>query len=116
MSITYKKIGNYILPNLVAPEMKQAKIGKYGIMRLQYLKENKMGTYEAMKMKGTLTSHLSEIEETSQKRLEVIMKNLMKQAKITEELKATDQMKWIGLMNNIKNQAEEMVVRELIYS
>ena len=70
-----------------------------------------MGTYEAMKMKGTLTSNLSEIEKTSQKRIEVIMKNLMKQENITEELKATDKMKWIGLMNNIKNQAEEMVVR-----
>ncbi|MBP3456713.1 MAG: TnpV protein [Bacilli bacterium] len=116
MNMTYKKIGNYILPNLVAPEEGKAKIGKYGIMRLQYLKENKMGTYEAMKMKGTLTSHLNEIEETSQKRIEVIMKDLLKQENITEELKATDQMKWIGLMNNIKNQAEEIVVRELIYS
>ena len=114
--ITYKQVGNYILPNLVTREDNDYKMGKYGMMRLQFLKENKKGTYQAMIMKGTLQEHLKEIETSAQTRVSMIMDEMKMKLNITEEMKLADQMKWLGMMNNIKNQAEEIVMSELIYN
>ncbi|MBR1936731.1 MAG: TnpV protein [Bacilli bacterium] len=116
MNMTYTQVGNYLLPNLVTIEEEQFKMGKYGTMRLQYLKENKKGTYEAMLMKGTLQTHLKEIETSAQTRVSTIMDEMKKKLNITEELKSVNQMKWLGMMNNIKNQAEEIMMRELIFN
>ena len=104
------------LPNLMVREKEENNLGKYSMMRLQYLKENKKMDYQMMLMKDTLTEHLEEIEKTSQERLQSIMNQMMIELNINEELKATNQMEWVGLMNNIKNLAEETILRELIYN
>ena len=116
MSITYTKIGNYQLPNLYLQEQKMKPLGKYSMMRLQYLKTNKPCQYQILVMKGKLKEHLIEIENTAQTRIQLIMKSMIMKENINEEMKMTDQMKWIGLMNNIKNMAEETVLKELIYN
>ena len=102
------------LPDLELPEQKE--IGKYGLMRRTYLMNNRKGTYQAMLLKGTLNSHLAEIDETASRRLSEILPKMAKEAGATEELKATDQMAWVGMMNALKAQTEEMIISELIYS
>ena len=102
------------LPNLSVPEGEP--IGKYGMLRKKYLKENRSPLYQAMLIKGTLDEHLREIDQTAKDRLDRMLPDMMKSAGVTEQLKATDQMKWVGLMNNIKHSAEEVILNELIYS
>lgn len=117
MQITYRKVGNYQIPNLMIEKANENQFqGKYYQMRLNYLKENKKGLYMALIMKNKLTEHLQETQETATKRIEQIIKQLMIQENITEEMKQQDQMKWIQIMNNLKNSAEEIVVQELIYN
>ena len=112
--MTYIEREGFLLPNLVTKEETMIR-GKYAMMRLEYLKSQKKGMYQAMLMKGTLINHLNEIEETSQKRVELIMEQMKVKLQVTEELKLKNQMKWTGMMNSIKNQAEEIIMRELIY-
>ena len=102
------------LPNLSVPEGEP--IGKYGMLRKKYLKKNRSPLYQAMLIKGTLDEHLREIDKTAKERLDRMLPDMMKSAGVTEQLKATDQMKWVGLMNNIKHSAEEIILNELIYS
>ena len=102
------------LPNLSVPEGEP--IGKYGMLRKKYLKENHSPLYQAMLIKGTLDEHLREIDQTAKDRLDRMLPDMMKPAGVTEQLKATDQMKWVGMMNNIKHSAEEIILDELIYS
>ena len=116
MKIEYTKVGNYYLPNLVAPEnMRNFKIGKYGKLRLNYLKENKKAEYTILLMDNKLQKHLINVDTTANKRFELLMKQFTEQENITEELKATNQMEWVCRMNNIKNRAEEIIFNELIY-
>jgi len=116
MSITYTKIGDYQLPNLYLKEKKKVQLGKYSMMKLDYLKKHQPSQYQVLVMEDKLTEYLNEIENTAQMRVNLIMDSMMKQENINEEMKANDQMKWVGLMNNIKNIAEEMVLKELIYN
>ena len=113
--ITYKTVGDYKIPNLKVKE-RNFNIGKYGLMRLDYLKGKKKPLYEQMKIKDILAEHLLEIDTTAEMRVNLIMKELIAQENITENLKMKDPMKWTGLMNNLKNQAEEIVIRELIFN
>ena len=114
--ITYYKHGDYYLPNLVAPEnMKNFKIGKYGKLRLRYLKEHKNAEYIILLMDNKLQKHLLEVDKIANERFELLMKQYAEKENITEELKAKDQLKWVGLMNNIKHSAEEIILKELIY-
>lgn len=116
MKIEYKKVGDYYLPNLVAPEnMKNFKIGKYGNLRLRYLKEHKKAEYTILLIDNKLQKHLMDIDEAADKRFELLMKQFAGKENITEELKATNQMEWVCRMNNIKNRAEEIIFNELIY-
>ena len=116
MKIEYIKVGNYYLPNLVAPEnMKNFKIGKYGNLRLRFLKEHKKAEYTIWLMDNKLQKHLMDIDKTANERFDLLMKQFAKQENITEELKATNQMEWVCRMNNIKNRAEEIIFNELIY-
>lgn len=112
--IEYTKVGDYYMPNLV---LKKEKIilNKYGRMRLKFLKENKKAEYTIMFMNGTLNKHLKEIQETAQRRIDIIIEQLKKQNNLTEEMKNTDQLYWVGMMNNFRNTAEEIVLNELIY-
>ena len=115
MELEYTKVGDYYIPNLVAPNMKDFKIGKYGRMRLRYLKENKKAEYTIMLVENTLQDHLIEIDKTANERYDLLMKQFAEKENITEELKATNQMKWVGKMNAIKNAVEEIIFKELIY-
>lgn len=112
--IEYTKVGDYYMPNLV---LKKEKIilNKYGRMRLKFLKENKKAEYMIMFTKGTLNKHLKEIQETAQERIDIIIEQLKKQNNLTEEMKNIDQLYWVGMMNNFKSTAEEIVLNELIF-
>lgn len=113
--IEYHLEGDYYIPNLVMPEQEKITLNKYGRMRLNYLKENKKAEYSIMLMDGTLNSHLKEIQETATERVEKIIKQLKEKSNLTEDMKNADMLYWVGMMNNFKNKAEEIVFNELIY-
>ena len=114
--IEYIKQGDYYLPNLVlAQEDTNYTIGKYGRMKLNYLKNNKKAEYIILFMNGKLNRYLHEIDIACEDRIQTIISQLVKQENVTEEQKATNQMEWVGKMNSIKNRAEEFIFNELIY-
>lgn len=113
--IEYHLEGDYYIPNLVMPKQEKITLNKYGRMRLNYLKENKKAEYSIMLMDGTLNSHLKEIQETATERVERIIKQLKSKSNLTGDMKNTDMLYWVGMMNNFKNQAEEIIFNELIY-
>ena len=114
MELTYTTRGDYLLPDLNVPE--SPKIGKYGMLRRSYLREHRDGIYTGMLLSGKLNGHLEEIDRTAKEMMNRLTTELAKAQGVTESLKASNQMKWVGLMNNIRNQAEEIVMTELIYS
>ena len=114
--LIYRRNGDYLLPEMGLTEAEKTPLGKYGIRRRQYLEQHRPGLYTRLLLSGKLMEHLQEIETTAQNRLESLMTRLKQQNSVTEELKAKDQMKWVGLMNNLKNQAEEMILTDLIYA
>ena len=113
--IEYHLEGDYYIPNLVLPKQEKVTLNKYGRMRLKYLKENKKAEYSIMLMDGTLNKHLKEIQETAKKRLNQIIYQLKEKSNLTENMKNTDVLYWVGTMNAIKYQAEEIVLNELVY-
>ncbi len=113
--IEYTKVGDYYMPNLVLKKEEKIILNKYGKMRLKFLKENKKAEYMIMFTKGTLNKHLKEIQQTAQARVDIIIEQLKQQNNLTEEMKNTDQLYWVGMMNNFKNTAEEIILNELIY-
>lgn len=102
-------------PDLQLPEGTHYEIGKYGQMRWEYLKNHRKGKYIKLLMDGRLNEHLHEVDTQCYERVELLVEQMKAGAGITEELKATDQMKWIGQMNNVRSSAEEIVLKELIY-
>ena len=115
--ITYRQNGDFLTPNIGLPEQTETTpLGKYGLMRRTYLKEHRPILWERMLLKGTLWNHLHEIDRTAYERLDKMIPELAEKAGATEELKARDQMKWVGLMNSCKAQAEETILAELIYN
>lgn len=114
--LTYKTIGEVQIPELSLQEQTAAPLGKYGRMRKKYLRENRPILWNQMILSETLYPHLREIDRAANSRLELMMPELMKAAGVTEELKASDPMTWVGLMNNCKAQAEETILNELIFS
>ena len=113
--IEYTKVGDYYMPNLVLKKEEKIILNKYGRMRLKFLKENQKAEYMIMFTKGTLNKHLKEIQQTAQERIDIIIEQLKKQNNLTEEMKNTDQLYWVSMMNNFKNVAEEIILNELIY-
>ena len=114
--IEYHLEGDYYIPNLVMPKQEKIVLNKYGRMRLKYLKEYKKAKYTIMLMKGTLNTHLKEIQETANIRIQQIISELKAKSDLTEDMKNTDMLYWIGTMNSIKAQAEEIIYKELIYA
>ena len=114
--ITYTRCGDYNIPNLSLSETETKPLGKYGRMRKKYLQEQRPVLWNSMILSEKLYPHLREIDETANSRLEQMMPGLMQSAGVTEALKASDPMKWVGLMNNLKAQAEEVILTELIYA
>ena len=94
----------------------QIVLNKYGRMRLNYLKEHKVWLYEQMLMNGTLSSHLEEIQEQASNQVKDIIDRLKTTSELTEDMKNAEPIKWTGIMNVIKNQAEEIVMKELLYN
>lgn len=113
--IEYTLVGDYYLPNLVIEPQRKIDLNKYGRLRLEYLKNHKKAEYTILFMNNKLTDHLEEVQKTATKRVKEIIKSLKEKSNLTEEMKNTDQLYWIGMMNNFKNQAEEIVLKELIY-
>ncbi len=115
-SLTYTMNGDYQIPDLKLTEQPEKPLGKYGRMRKAYLKEHRPLIYNQLLLTEKLYPHLIEIDETAQSRLEQMMPQLAKDAGATEQLKASDPMSWVGLMNTCKAQAEEILMAELIHS
>jgi len=113
--LTYSRVGDYKLPDLCLPEQETRFIGKYGLLRKRYLKTYRKIIYINLLTAGTLHSHLAEIDEQARDRLELIMKQMSAAQGVTEELKANDQMLWVGVTNNIKACAEEIILKEIVY-
>lgn len=113
--IEYHLEGEYYISNLAIPKQEKITLNKYGRMRLKYLKEYKKSDYTIMLMNGRLNTHLKELQETAEIRIEQIIKQLKSKSDLTEDMKNTDMLYWVGAMNSIKAQAEEIVFSELIY-
>lgn len=117
LKLTYHRNGDYFIPNLVleSDEYKDYQIGKYGYLRLDYLKNNKKGEFELMKVKCILRKHIVEIDLQAKEKVKLLINQFKENENIPEDLKDTNPLEWVGLMNNIKNKAEEIVLNELIY-
>lgn len=113
--IEYRLEGDYYIPNITLPKQEKIILNKYGRMRLNYLKVHKKAEYSIMLLDGTLNAHLKEFQETAKTRVEQIINQLKEKSNLTEEMKNTDVLYWVGTMNAIKNQAEGIVFSELIY-
>lgn len=114
--LSYTLVGDYYLPDILPPQEAMPAYGKYGKLRLQYLKEHKRVLYTSMLTQGRLTEHLNSIDEVATERVERLVELMKAQQGVTEELKSREQMKWVGLMNNIRCSAEESVLKDLIYA
>ena len=112
---TYTQVGDVLLPDLSIGEVEQRPIGKYGRMRKRYLKEQHPVLYSELLLSGKLYSHLLEIDEACERRMELLTNQMAQREGVTEELKATDQMEWVRRMNSIRSRAEEIVLHELVY-
>ena len=113
--LTYGSNGDYLIPNLTLTEQERQPLGKYGRMRKRYLQDHRPVLFNCLLLSERLYPHLLEINEAARRRMDTLMPQLMKAAGVTEQLKAADPMKWVGLMNALKAQAEEIIVSELIY-
>ncbi len=113
--ISYKLVGDYYLPNLTFEQEEKITLNKYGRMRLNYLKEHKKVEFSIMFMNMTLNKHLKEVQETAQARVNELVEQLKVRSDLTEDMKNTDPLYWVGTMNSIKGQAEAIVLKELIF-
>ncbi len=114
MGGTYRQEGDYLLPNLTLPE--QQPIGIWGQRHLRYIKEHRKAYYTGLLLSGNLNSYLAEINAGANELFDRLTKQMAQKQGITEELKAQDQMAWVGAMNNIRNAAEEVINTERIYA
>ena len=116
MSIMYHRNGDYLLPDMGLNEKDKTPLNKYGRMRLRYLQEHRPGLYTRLILSGKLYEELLETQKAAQDRVEIITDKMAKAQNISEAMKAQDQMAWVGAMNMIRLQAEEIVLQELIYN
>ena len=113
--LTYTKVGDYYIPDLAMDDQPGKEIGIYGRMRERYLEERHPGRYSYMLLHGKLVPHLLEIDMAAQHYLDTMIPRMAAAAGVTEELKARDQMTWVGKMNAIRAQVEEIIRVDLIY-
>ena len=114
--LSYTIHGDYAIPNLKLSNSEGKPIGKYGRMRKRYLQEHRPILYNYFVLSETLYPHLLEIDNAANRRMEILLHQLAKDAGVTEKLKAADPLKWVGLMTALKAQAEEILLAELIYA
>ncbi|MEF2619975.1 MAG: TnpV protein [Clostridia bacterium] len=114
--IEYNLVNGYYIPNIVLPKPRRTgNVGKYGRMRARYLRENKKAEYSIMLINNELISHLLDIDDICRERIDMLVKQMSEKENVNEELKANNQIKWVQMMNNIKNRVEEIVINEIIY-
>ena len=115
MEVTYTNHEGFYLPNFTLPRKEEASFGRYGRLRLKYLKEHRKVLYINLLTSGELTRHLNEIDRQAREMLELLVKQMAQAQGITEQLKAEDQMAWVGAMNSIHSAAEEVVMWEVVF-
>ena len=115
MNISYTKKGDYLLPDLILENKKQYNIGKYGLLKLNYIKKYKLGLYFNLLVNDNLNEYLHNIDTTVMEKVQKLIKELAEKESINEQLKENNQMLWVSKMNNIKNIAEEIILKEYIY-
>lgn len=114
--IEYRLFGDYYLPNIVLPKPRRTgNIGKYGRLKLNYMKKYKIPEYTEMLLNNELKSYLLDIEDECKAKIDILIKQMAEKENVNEELKANNQMKWVQKMNNIKSRVEEIVLNEVIY-
>ena len=116
MEITYRIQNGIKIPNLELPEQTNHTIGKYGQMRLRFIKEHRRGTYTTILTEGRLNSYLHEIDDTAKAQISESISRMAQSLGVTEQMKAENPLQWVQLMNSIKNSAEEEVLTSLIYA
>lgn len=114
MKMTYTRVGDYYIPNLKV-EQEERSIGKWGRMHREYLKEYHPIRFNQLALSGKLWTHLADLNEQAQQRMEALISRMQAAEGVTEDLKATDPMVWVQRMNNIQARAEEIVREELIF-
>ncbi|PWL69778.1 MAG: TnpV protein [Bacillota bacterium] len=115
MNISYTRKGDYLLPNLILENKEQYNIKKYGLLRLDYIKNKKKSLYIKLLMNDELNKYLHDIDELVEDNVNKLIKLLAEKENINEEMKCNQQLLWIKNMNNIKNRAEEIILKEYIY-
>ena len=113
--LCYKLIGDYYIPVLTLSSEEQRPIGKWGRMHRDYLKEHRPIRFNDLILSGQLWTYLADLNEQAQERLSLLIEQMKASEGVTEELKAADQMAWVGAMSSIRNRAEEIILREMIY-
>ena len=113
--ITYHKEGDYLIPDLYLPKQPEGHIGKYGNLRLNFIREYKKGLYTELKISGELRNHLIDIDKQAKKEVDKLIKEFAKTENVPLYFDGNDAMLWVGLMNNIKDRAEEIVFNEILY-
>ena len=115
MGGTYHQEGDYLIPDLLLPDVPDYQIGRYGRMRQRYLKDYRKSLYADMQLSGRLYEHLAEVDRICNDRMELMIRQIAEREGVTEGLKASDQMAWVGAMNNIRSRAEEILLTEVVY-
>lgn len=115
MNISYTRKGDYLLPNLILKDKEQFNIGKFGLLRLEYIKKYKLGLYFDLLVNDNLNEYLHNIDTTIMEKVQKLITELAQKENINEQLKENNQMLWVSKMNNIKNIAEEIILKEYIY-
>lgn len=113
--LSYTLQGDYYLPDLVLPEEEPVTYGKYGMLRRTFLKEHKKGVYSLLLTQGKLVEHLNQVDREANDKMELLVGKMAERQGVTEKLKEENQMLWVGMMNNINNAAEEIVLLEIVY-
>ena len=115
--LTYTRVGDYYIPDLILDEEPEQDVfyGKYGDLRCDYIREHRPGLWMVLVNSGRLADHLKDVERMAEQHMDTLLPQLMKAAGVTEELKARDQMAWVGLVNNCRARADEVILADLVY-
>ena len=114
MELTYTKVGDYYIPDLILDDQPDKPLGRYGRMRQKFLEEHHPGTYNRLLLSGKLWTHLIDTDTACKERMNRLIPAMAEREGVTETLKAANQMEWVGRMNSIHNRAEEMVLHEWV--
>lgn len=114
--LKYNRCGDYLIPDMELSDVEWMPLGRYGLMQCNYLKEQRPGLYTRLLLSGHLMQQLHEVDRTALQMMDVVLPQMTKEAGLTDALKNTDPLKWVGIMNTITAQIEEIILAELVYS